>query len=221
MATTAFIATNRLLIETAYLALILIPCLWVFSRTWRLYRFSGRQSVKWFSLSFLLFGIAFLTRYVSLLVLLSHGQSQVSTLQAVNLPLFLMELTITLPGFLLVHSLTRKQLPGIKPWHLVLIATATSAIDLWLDTFILLYTTQVALFLLGSWHAWRRHRRKPTTHRHTLALTMTILLAVWIVNAIGQGTIDDQPWLRLPVYLLTVAGMWLFLTIVRRLLKKQ
>ncbi|MBW2983050.1 hypothetical protein KY327_01990 [Candidatus Woesearchaeota archaeon] len=221
MTPSALLAANRFLIETLYVALILIPALYVFARTWKLYRFSGRQSVKWFSLSFLLFATAFLTRYVSLITLFNQGQSQVSTIQAVNLPLFLMELTIALPGFLLVYSLTRKHLKGIKPWHLLIAAVATALLDLWLQSFILLYATQIALFAFGTTAAWQRHKRKKTSHRRTLAITMSVLLAVWIVNAIGQGAIDEYAWLRLPVYLLTAGGMWLFLIITDGLLKKR
>ena len=220
MGLTTLLATNRTLIELLYALLVIIPSLWVFARTWRVYRFSHRESVKWFSLSFAAFAVAFAVRYAAMLYLINKGADPLATVSEVILPFFAMEFFAALPGFLLVYSLTRKEVGHVRPWIIITLAGIIAAADIATQSFLFLYASQVILMSVGTYVAFQRYHQRPSLFRRALSWTMTVLLVVWIANAIGQYAIDGLPWLRVPVYALTVIGVWSFLLIVSGLLRR-
>lgn len=212
---------HRLLIETIYLFAIVLPAFYVFLTTSKLYRFSRHRGLKYFSLAFLFFAVGYAVRFMAMLnVLYVSGNNQ--TLDATfSFLVLVMEIVILMPGFFLLYSLVWRKIHTkyLIPVYLVF-ALAISIIDFLSGSFLLMYITQVAIFLVASVISFKNYLARKKPFRLTMFVIMVLFLLVWIINFIGQYTIADSPIIRLPVYIMTVVIALSFLIIVRRLTKK-
>ena len=207
----------RFLLETCYMLLIVGSALMIFFRTARLYRFSGHQGIRYFSLAFLFLAIGFFIRYATMLYLIFIMGSD-ATISTANILTFLMETTITLPGLFLVYSLNRRWI-SIPPSFLVPLAAAIALIDMLTIPLFLMYLSQIFLFSFGLITAITNYIDHRSKSRFIISLCMGLFLLVWLINFVGQYTITTYPWLRIVVYILTISITFMFLYLVTRLTK--
>ena len=220
MSLTEMVIQHRIVIETIYMALIVISSIWIFFSTMRLYHFSKHRGIKYFGGAFLFLAITFLIRYVlmvyNIVIKSNHG-----TLTTGNPLIILMEFSAVISGAFLVYSQIWRKIKvknHVRVKRLMILgALIVSLADFFSNTLLLLYVVNIALFLFGSFVCYRKYMEKKGPYRKTFFVSMVLFFLVWVVNLIGQYTIDTVPAIRMYVYIITVGICTTFLVMVKKL----
>ena len=214
-----------LALETVYSLLIIIPCLIIFFRFSKMYRFSNYKGLSYVKNAFLFFAVAFFLRYLVLLNRLFIGEFT-GTIADFNALLFLMIFFMTLPGFFLLYSLIWKNFEvkkySSKPLNLqvsiiYLLAIIIALADYLTNSFLFMYSSQITAYFIASFIAYKNYASDKKLLKQFYLISMLLLLFAMILNVIAQYTIDAFPVIRLYTYALTILVIFVFLKISKGL----
>jgi hypothetical protein len=218
-----------ILLETMYALLIILPSLLVYFRTSKLYSFSKYRGLKYFSNAFLFIAIGFALRYIVMLRKIAGGDL-FNTLQQFDVMLGLMEFFMILSGMFLFYSLVWKHFEKKqysmtslnKPLFFMYVGALVLVIlDLLLQSFIMLYTSQIILFGLATILAYLNYREKKQYFKRFYFIAMALFLLIAVTNLLGQYTIDTFPIVRFYTYVITLVAVWMFVYMTNQLVKKK
>ena len=204
--------TNWLLIETVYAAVIIIASLIILFKAHKLYSFSKYRGISYFSYAFLFLAAGFTVRYIVIL--------QATFIEgSVFYLLILMQFFMMMPGFFLLYSFIWKHLShhiyiATIPLLYMLIALTISLIDFLNQSFLLLYISQVVLFMAAVILSAIHYYQRRTACRKYILCAMSIFLLVWIINFIGHYTKDMFSGILIGVYAATAIAALVFLVMV-------
>lgn len=212
-------------IETLYAALVIVPSLIIFYKTRGLYNFSGYKGLRYFSNAFLFISLGFFLRYIVIVNKVLAGDPM-GTIQTFDLLVIGMEFFIVLTGMFLLYSVAwkrfetkrySKNLVNLPVLLIYITALIIAFIDFILETFILLYSSQIVFFSIASVITYRNYSKKRIYSRQFMFMSMFLFLVVMVINFIAQVTIDQYPLMRFYAYLITVIAVFIFLYITSKL----
>ncbi len=212
-------------IETLYAVLVIVPSLIIFYKTRKLYNFSGYKGLGYFSSAFLFISLGFLLRYIIILNKTLAGDP-FGTIKNFDVLVAGMEFFIVLTGMFLLYSIVWRRFETSKysgriinapVLFLYLLALVITILDFILETFILLYSSQIILFGAASIITYRNYRRKRLYSRQFMFISMFLFLIVMVINFFAKITIDQYPIIRFYAYLITVVAVFIFLYITNKL----
>lgn len=218
--------TTTLALETIYTILVLAPTITIFIKTRNLYSFSGYKGLNYFSKAFLFLAIGFFFRYLATLLRIFFHDNQLNTITNFGILTTAMEFFLVLPGLLLLYSLIWKKFEkriyknrflGNSETLIYLIAILLALGDYLLQSFLLMYTSQILLFMIASIVSYKKTREKKRPMMQLYFIAMVLFFIAWIINFIAQYTINMLPVLRVYVYLITVTVCFIFLYIIAKL----
>ncbi|MEA3430284.1 MAG: hypothetical protein U9R08_03350 [Nanoarchaeota archaeon] len=168
--------------ELIYTTIVVILCWFVYYKTKEIYALSKYQGIKYFRTSFLLFGLAYLTRFVFHIFKISIGNISFQFNREIFFPSMLVVTAYlsTMAIFYLAYSTVWKR---IKYKHFLIFAnliaiivavvswTSKSPFIIMLVQLPLLIFTLVAILL--------KHRKKKKSNARTLYFLITLF---WLVN---------------------------------------
>ncbi len=206
-----------IIIETIYLMLVAAPCLFIFYRISRIYNFSSYRGLRYFSLAFLYLAFGFFIRYFVMLAKIFQGN--MLTISSFGTLTLLMEYFLVLPGLLFLYSLVWQRFEKNKysvsfslfQSMIYVIAFLIALLDMLMNRFLVMYSSQIALFTVSAAICLARYRKNKNNAMRMYFISMVLFLIVWIINLIAQYTIDIMPIIRLYAYLFTVSACAVFL----------
>ncbi len=160
------ILQNRLLVETAYAAIIILASIFMFTRSGRMHKLSGHQGLGYFSLAFLFYALGFLAGYMSIF-------------PGFGVAIAGFEYFLAMAGFYLVYSLIWKEFDRSRIILLHVVAASIAMADYFFGTE-LIYYSQLAAFSYASWLAWREYRHKKEMQLYLI--TLVLILIGWTIN---------------------------------------
>lgn len=206
---------NIYTLETIYLTLILVPTLFVFLRVFNLYSFSKHKGLLYFSGAFLLFACSFMIRY--LIIITTSGPNNIEPLPGISPWVIILELALLFPGILFIFSLSWKKMPKLTFLAVFVGALVVSIADYLMGTLILMYISQIIIFIIASFLAYRNLKRDKKPMQQVFLACMLLFILVWIINLVGQLFIPVLPVLRIVVYILTIIIAYTLLIMVNKI----
>jgi hypothetical protein len=218
---------EALLLETIYLILLIIPTLFIYLKTRKLYKFSGYKGINYYSKAFLFLSIGFIIRYIVMISKILQNNFQ--TIQEFNIITIIMEFFLIVPGLFLLYSMIWQRFEKSHYSHkftisqliIYFIALSIALIDMYLGNFIFMYTSQILIFFIASIISYNKYLKNKNNFLQLYFISMILFLFIWIINLIAQFTIDIIPILRVYTYLFTTATCFTLLYITINLLKEK
>ena len=215
-----------IIIETLYLLFIVVPALFIFLKTFNIYKFSRYKGLKYFSYAFLYLALGFFVRYIVMISKIIQGNLQ--TISRFDYFTMTMEFLLVLAGLFFFYSMVWQNFEkkhfnknNISLAVIYLIGFAIAIGDSILREFILMYSSQIILFFMASVISLIKYFKKKNNFLQMYFVSMTLFMIVWIINLIAQYTIDDVPVIRLYAYFFTVAANLIILVITFKLTPKK
>lgn len=213
-------------IELLYTIAVILPAMFVFFKTKKLYNFSSYKGLKYFGLAFLFISTGFILRFFVMLNKVSHGNF-VNTIDQFDFLLLGMIFFLCAGGFLLVYSLVWKKFEKIfydttpinKALFLIYsLALIISIVDYLNQSFLFYYSSQILVFGIAGVVSYRSYLTNKQKYKQFYFISMVLFLVVMIINLIAQYTIDSYPYIRFYTYILTAIIMFIFYYVTKQLL---
>lgn len=214
---------NIIIIETIYMLVLALVSFLIYFYSRKPYKFSGYKGLRYYSSAFLFLGIGFIFRYIVIMSRLFKGN--LGTIDSFNIVTLIMEFFLVLPGLFFLYSMIWRKFEKdfyslkrpIAQYFIYIIALAISVIDMFMQSFYVMYASQIIVFGLACVISLKKYIKKKNNFIQLYFIGMVLFLIVWVINLIAQYTIDSFPIMRFYAYLFTVFACFMLLYITFKL----
>jgi len=209
------IIANKELLKVVYALLISFICSLIVLKSDRLFKLSNYQGLRYFRNAFFFYGLAFIVRFI-----LGSVQIQSQDIYMIIIK-FLFEGFIITAGLLLFYTLIWKSLEKRESRYslfnlniilIYLISILFATVDLILGVDLMMYVSQMVLFIMMSFLSYRNlvHSHKKTSFQKLHFITMVIGLIAWILNTALYYFLDWNKVIQMLVYGLNIIFFIIF-----------
>lgn len=211
----SFVLANREIFKILYAALILIICILIVTKTHRLFKISAHPGIRYFRNAFFFFGLGFASRYFLKFL---FDNSELYTYSMI--PILLFNFFVIMGGFFLLYSLIWKKLDSNFPTSSLfntkasifyLFAIIIVVIDYIWNTYLLMFITQIIIFLIASSIGLVNSRKKRNTAANLSFIAMILSLMAWVLNALAVLIFELNVAVLINVYIINMVFFLLFL----------
>lgn len=213
------ILENKEFLKIIYALIICFVCSTIILKTDRLFKLSGHQGIRYFRNAFLFYGIAFFVRFILGAIpnpILSYEYIYPFLIEV------LFEFSIVMAGFFLFYSLIWRKIEkdinynslfNLRIGLFYIITLLIVFLDYLLITDILMYTSQIALFLVMSIISYTNYIRNGKTHKFLkfYFIAMIIGLLAWLLNATLYYFLEWNKVVQMQAYGLNIIFFLVFL----------
>ena len=214
-----WIIENKDLLKFIYTFLIAGICAIIVVKTDRLFGLSSHQGIRYLRNAFLFYGIGFIVRSLLEIPSLPHDLLNV-----------LFEFFLIMAGFFLLYSLLWKRFKTstkfsslLNPWIIIfyLMALIIALVDNLWGTYILMFFSQIFLFIFASVISFKNYIKNGRKHKFLkfYFAAMVLSLGAWALNAFAALYLWRLRFVG-SVYLINIVIFLLFLYGVLKVTKK-
>lgn len=212
-----WILTNKELLKIIYALIICSICAIIVLKTDRLFKISNYQGLRYFRNAFFLYGIAFFVRFILGAITISNYQHIYPIIIKM-----VFEFSIVMAGFFLFYSLIWKKIEkdqnynslfNIKIGIFYLLTLIITLLDFSLNTDILMYTSQIILFIIMSLISYKNYTKAGRKHKFLkfYFITMIIGTLTWILNTALFYFLNWNKVVQMQVYALNIIFFLVFM----------
>lgn len=213
------IVENKELLKIFYAITVAIICMFIVSKTNKLFKISEHQGIRYLRNAFLFYGIAFIIRYF-LGVLSFPGD--INNFYPLLIRIFF-EFFIIMAGFFLLYSLLWKKIEfSAENFNSLFnrriavfygMAFVIAIFDLIWQTGYFMFFSQIALFLYASVVTFINFKRNPKKHKFLkfYFTAMFLSFCAWTLNAVSALFFEWNSGIMINIYAINITFFLLFL----------
>lgn len=206
-----FVMNNFFMIEVLYSILLVLLCMSIYLKTKEISFLTADRGVSYFRTAFLLFSLFFISRGFMNIVGIN--------IAGIDLAWKTIPIIIAITGYLgmiailyLLCSFIWKKINFITHTKRIiaihLITTIVVLIDFLFSTITAFFIAQTLVYLLLLIISYKNYKnsKNKQSFLKSYFIAMSTLFIIWVINVIGQFTIESTPYVRLIVYVGTIIG---------------
>jgi hypothetical protein len=223
-----FILENKELLKVVYALIISFICALIVLKTDRMFKLSDHQGLRYFRNAFFFYGLSVIVRFIFGVVSISLDYGKIYLL----LTKFFFEFFIVSAGFFLLYSLIWRRIEREASHHSILnlralffylLALIFGILDVYFDTNLALYVSQILLFIILSFISYNNYLNGKKGHNFLKYYFFMMLLGLitWIFTMLLDYILDWNKIIQIIVYILNILFFFVFLYLIKKIISRK